>query len=394
MLKTTLRTLALTALLTLAPAAQAQSAPKRMPGRHHPAVVTRNLLYAGPDSISKFYRIPAIATLPDGTIAAVADRRLESNADLPGPIDVVCRTSTDGGFTWSEAVPVAIHDDGGGYGDPALGYDPASGDLVCIFTHGEGLWTAQDGKHGYIYVSRSSDGGRTWSTPADVTPGIFSQNEGSAPVHGITVFATSGGMHTAPDGTMWFALVTRHDKEKKYGPMRIYAVRSTDGGYTWESMPAAVDQDADESKLITTADGTLLMSIRNRRRGNRKFARSTDGGHTWAPSEISQSLPDPACNGDIITLPDGRLLHSINDSADKRHRISLFISEDQGHSWTKIMQLTPDNVTAAYSAMTLIDPNTLGVLTEEANAGGGLRIWFTRVDLSKLLDHSPRTPWQ
>ncbi|MBD5177812.1 MAG: exo-alpha-sialidase [Bacteroidales bacterium] len=364
-----------------------------VPNRAHSAVKSRSLLFAGPDSVSKFYRIPAIAALPDGTIAAVADRRLVSNADLPNPIDVVCRTSFDGGTTWTDAVVVALNDEGGGYGDPALGYDPASGDLVSVFTHGEGLWTAEPGKHAYIYTSRSADGGLTWSTPKDITADIFSQTKDAAPVHGITVFATSGGMHTAPDGTMWFALVTRHNEKEKYGPMRIHAVKSSDGGQTWTSEPFIVDEDADESKIVSTADGSLLMSIRNRRKGNRKFARSDDGGKTWAPAELSTTLPDPACNGDIIALPDGRLLHSINDSATDRHCISLFISEDHGKTWEKLIELTPKGVTAAYSAMTLIDPLTLGVLTEEANAKGGLRIWFTKIDLPTLLGNSDHTPW-
>ena len=385
--------LAATAAFALFSASEA--AAKRLPDMTHAGVTHRTVLFAGPDSVSKFYRIPAIAAMPDGTIAAVADRRLNTNADLPGDIDVVCRTSMDGGHTWSDAVVVAEHDEGGGYGDPALGFDPASGDLVCIFTHGEGLWSAGEGKHAYIYVSRSSDGGRTWSTPADVTPGIFSQTEGAAPVHGITAFATSGRIHTAPDGTMWFALVTRHDKEKKYGPMKVHAIRSTDGGRTWQGVPHIVDGDADESKLVSTADGNLLMSIRNRRKGFRKFARSTDGGNTWAPAELSTTLNDPACNGDIIALPDGRLLHTLNDSESDRHRISLFISDDHGATWNKVMQLTPDNVTACYSAITLINPDTLGVLTEESNSRGGLRIWFTSIDLPAVLNHHDAyTPWQ
>lgn len=387
------RTALITALAVTAAMTGAECAARSPHNITHPAVKGRTLLFAGPDSVSKFYRIPAIAALPDGTVAAVVDRRLQSNADLPNPIDVVSRTSFDGGKTWTDAVVVAHNDEGGGYGDPALGYDPASGDLVSVFTHGEGLWTSEPGKHAYICVSRSSDGGLTWSKPKDITPDIFSQTKGAAPVHGITVFATSGGLHTAPDGTMWFALVTRHDENNKYGPMRIHAVRSHDGGHTWSSEPYIVDEDADESKIVSSADGTLLMSIRNRRKGNRKFARSTDGGKTWATPEVNSTLRDPACNGDIIVLPDGRLLHSLNDSDSKRHCISLFISDDHGKKWDKLIELTPPGVLAAYSAMTLIDPNTLGVLTEEANATGGLRIWFTKIDLPTLLDDSDRTPW-
>lgn len=364
----------------------ADASARGIPTLTHECVTGRSLLYAGTDSVSRFYRIPAITTLPDGTIITTADRRFDTNRDLPSKIDVICRTSTDGGNTWSDAVIVAGNDEGGGYGDAALGVDPISGDAVCVFTHGEGLWTSKDGSHARICVNRSSDGGRTWTAPVDITPSLFSQTEGAAPVTCITAFATSGAIHTDPDGTMWFMIVVRHDKEKTYGPLRTYAVRSTDGGHTWESLPAIVDADADESKIVTTADGALLASIRNRHQKFRKFARSTDGGKSWSPAEASTTLRDPACNGDIIALPNGRLLHSLNDDSKERQNISISVSDDNGATWTKLIQLTPTGILAAYSAMSLIAPDTLGVLTEEKNAEGGLRIWFTRIDLDKLLN--------
>ena len=51
------------------------------PGLDSDCFESRSMLFAGGDGLSKFYRIPALATLPDGTIVAVADRRLDSNAD-------------------------------------------------------------------------------------------------------------------------------------------------------------------------------------------------------------------------------------------------------------------------------------------------------------------------
>lgn len=351
----------------------------RVAGVSDDCVLLRSLVFSGPDSVSKFYRIPAIALARDGAIVAVADRRRDSNKDLPGNIDVVCRRSTDGGRTWSPAVTVVACDKGGGYGDPALGVDRRSGDLVCVFTHGNGLWESSAADHAYIMVSRSSDGGCSWSEPSPVTPALFGWNE-SAPVRAVGGFATSGHILTCADGTMWFCLVTRPE-EKKWGNLNVYGVRSTDGGHSWQVVPVSVDTDADESKMVQLDDGSLLMSIRNRRKGWRKFSRSTDGGNTWSTPEISTSLPDPAINGDILRMSDGRLLHSICDSHSTRCNVSVFIGDRLGQCWEKKLEVCP--APSSYSAMVLLPDGQLGILSEEESSQQGLRIWFTKVDISQ-----------
>lgn len=350
----------------------------RVAGVSDDCVLLRSLVFSGPDSVSKFYRIPAVALARDGAIVAVADRRRDSSKDLPGNIDVVCRRSTDGGITWSPAVTIAACDDGGGYGDPALGVAD-NGDLVCVFTHGNGLWESEPGNHAYITVSRSSDNGHTWSEPQPVTPPLFGWDE-SSPIRAVGGFATSGHILTCDDGTMWFCLVTRPDV-KKWGNLNVYGVRSCDRGHSWQAVPVAVDTDADESKIVQLADGSLLMSIRNRRQGWRKFSRSCDGGNRWTTPEYSADLPDPAINGDMLRMPDGRLLHSICDSHHKRSDVSVFLGDRQGSKWEKKLEVCP--APSSYSAMVLLPDGQLGILSEEESSQQGLRIWFTKVDISQ-----------
>ena len=126
-------------------------------------------LYSPGDYGSKNWRIPALLALPDGSLLAVNDKRKYNETDLPEDIDIVARISNDKGRTWSE--PITIIEGRGykqGYGDAALVLT-ASGDVVCAFVGGNGLWASTQNDPQYSYICRSSDGGRTWSTPIDIT---------------------------------------------------------------------------------------------------------------------------------------------------------------------------------------------------------------------------------
>lgn len=375
--------LSLLACVFTAIMAVAQPAGKdAVPSLSHPAFESRSVLFEGGDGVSKFYRIPALATLPNGTLVALADRRLENNDDLPGKIDVVCRRSTDGGRTWGPTIVVAEHDTIlGGYGDPAVGV-AKDGTVVAVFTHGLGLRNAGPGQYARICVSRSRDGGLTWSKPEDITPNLYAQEAGKAPVQCITAFATSGRILTDSRGQMWFALITKPNKGN--WTLGCYAVVSNDNGRTWHSLPANIDANADESKFVETAKDEIMISIRNKARNGRKFATTKDNGRTWSALRTAPSLPDPACNGDIVSLPDGTLIHSIPASNTQRRDVSIYASRDKGLTWKQIALVCP--VGSAYSALTLMDGGkTLGVLTEEASSLGGFRLWFTRLNLDMLL---------
>lgn len=169
--------------------------------------VIRSVVYEPGDYGSRFYRIPAIVTLDDGTLVSVADKRINNIADLPNDIDVVCRRSTDGGRSWSEYITVARHDSIGGYGDPALVCDRNSGDLIVISTHGQGLWLPTPGE---ICVSRSSDGGLTWKPPVSINDQILTCDpDGTQPIKCNSAFASSGRAVQLSDGRIMFVLVTR-----------------------------------------------------------------------------------------------------------------------------------------------------------------------------------------
>lgn len=168
-----------------------------------PPAPEHTVLFRSGDAGSKYYRIPALATTAEGTVLAVADRRNDSQGDLPNLIDLVVRRSTDNGRTWGPQIVIAQHTPQTGYGDAALVVDRTSGDILCIYASGCGLWASTAERPLDINISRSSDDGLTWSAPECITPQIYGpgcDNPAAAPVSGM--FAGSGRALQLRDGTM------------------------------------------------------------------------------------------------------------------------------------------------------------------------------------------------
>ena len=347
----------------------------------------RSLVFNKGDFDSQFYRIPAITTLPDGTLVAVADERIDKLQDLPGNIDVVCRRSTDGGRTWGPYITVARHDSFGGYGDPAIVRDSRTGDLLVISLHGHGLWEKTPGE---ISVSRSTDNGLTWQPPVNINPQILTSDpDGKQPIKCEAAFASSGRALQLKNGRIMFVLVTR---KAGVDGFPCYAIYSDDSGKTWHASKNPGTLNGDESKVAQLPDGSVMMSIRNRFSGPRKFSRSTDGGKTWTEFDQNYTtLHDVACNGDFLSVKhNGRdyLLQSL-PAGPWRDNITVYASADGGKTWPykHLVAAGP----GAYSAMTLLADGSLGILTEEGVHDvdrqhlQGYRIWFTRIPMEKVL---------
>lgn len=351
-------------------------------------VLVYDMDYAG----SRYYRIPALLVAPDGSLLAFADRRGDDLRDLPNTISVVCRRSEDGGRTWSDLITVAAGDSTKGitYGDPAVVADRNTGRIICVFAGDRGLWDSDEDNRIGVYVSESKDNGLTWSSPRSITDQIYRSGWQG-------LFVASGNGTQLDNGRLMFAFAARTDTVP-YGAMHNYACYSDDGGQTWQVSANAADTYGDEAKVIQLADGRVMMSVRNREKGFRKLSFSEDGGRTWDGAYLKPSLPDPACNGDVIRYPltgDGSrsvLLHSIPDSQTVRENVSLYFSTDEGANWKRGLRLWDGY--SAYSSLAVLPDGSLGVLLEAGKWDGsiegedGFRLYFVRIpkkDIEKML---------
>ncbi len=354
-----------------------------------PAAPTHMSLFRSGDHGSKYYRIPAIITAADGSILAVADRRNDSQGDLPNLIDIVVRRSTDNGATWSDQIVIAQHTPTCGFGDAALVVDRTTGDVLCIYAAGVGMWASTCEVPAGIFLSRSSDHGQSWGEPRDITAQIYGplcDNPAAKPISGL--FAASGRAMQASDGALLFVVAAHHTGDQ-WPPLRNYVCRSDDGGETWRLLPAQASVVGDEAKIIETADGGWLMSIRNPAKGYRLHTRSMDGGATWSEPAEWAELPEPACNGDMIRYSlrsEGAerdiLLHSIPADTAERRNVSIAVSYDEGRTWP--VRRTVWDCPAGYSSLTRLADGSIGMLTEVGDWDSGFEIFFTRLTLDWL----------
>ena len=362
------------------------SAPASHVAASREILLCRKLLYAPGDYGSRNWRIPALRALPDGSLLAVNDKRKHHEGDLPGDIDIVASRSTDNGRTWSK--PVTIAEGRGykkGYGDPAIAVTADGSEVICAFVGGNGLWasTADDPQRSYI--SRSTDGGRTWSQPEDITPSIWGAGAENPACRNYTYsfFGSGNGLTLTRGehaGRILFAAAMGPAKN-----LNNHAVYSDDNGRTWHVSELAFE-GGDEAKIVELTDGRLLMSVR--RNGRRGYACSSDGGQTWYGHGQWPEIDINACNGDMIRCAatdrgdDGNiLLHSVPDHRSRRN-VSVFISRDEGATWPEKRVVCPYE--SVYSSLTMLPDGTVGIYLEENPTAAGCELWYMNFSMEWL----------
>lgn len=345
---------------------------------------------------SKFYRIPALAKASDGALVAIADKRGDALGDLPNIITIVSKRSTDGGKTWSDMAIVAQGDTVGkcGYGDAVVIADEKRGNLVAVFSGNNGLWHSNEKNLSRTYSTTSTDNGKSWQEVVDITDQVYGGVYGEGTRYGLFTGSGSGIQlkHGAHSGRLMLVVAARNDAVWG-GTMSNYAIYSDDGGITWNASKNAACTNGDEAKVVELPDGKILMSIRNRAKGNRLFSVSTDGGETWSEPKLNTTILDPACNGDIISYTHkgkNYLLHSLPASPTTRENVTVYISEDNGETWAPKRCIYKGY--SAYSSLQVLDDGTIGIIVEEgkwdANLPGedGFNLGYYRFTFDWLME--------
>jgi sialidase-1 len=361
------------------------------------------------DGVVPPYRIPGIAVAHNGDLIATAARLVCGTDPGYGRNDIVCRISSDNGATWSDIREVAV---GTGvtsatenyfdtaFGDPAIVADRTSDEVLIMAVagctvYGNGRTTRQNPN--LIATIRSSDNGKTWGAPENVTEDIYSLFDGDVALQ--AAFVSGGNIfqsRTVKVGDyyrLYVALCARPN-----GNRVIY---SDDFGRTWQVLGGASAHpilDGDEAKCEEMPNGDVVVS--SRIKGGRlynifNYIDKTVAHGSWDKSIITKfdgsghSMGNNATNGDILVVPvkrvsDGEqvelLLQSV-PTADKRAQVGIYYKElSFGTSeycaadfewWNGFFLVS--NTDSAYSSLCLQSNKRIAIIYEETLTGFGKR---------------------
>jgi len=329
------------------------------------------------------YRIPSVILTPRGSLVAFAEARRAGAGDA-GDIDLVSRRSDDGGQTWS-AMEVIGDNGPNTFGNPCPVIDRATGTIWLLTTHNRGDDSERDILAGTsrgtrtVWVMKSSDDGRTWSVPVEITA--------SAKRAGWTWYATGPGVGVQLRGGR--LVIPANHAVAGTQAHRAHILYSDDHGSTWTVGAVSAD-GTNESQVVELADGRLMLNSRNhppKAHNFRVVSTSTDGGQTLSAPIEDRSLPEPPAQASLLRYSTAasagrdRLLFS-NPSGQKRERMTVRLSYDEGQTWPVLRVLHEGP--AAYSCLVVLTDGTIGVLYERGGRSAYERITFARVGLGWL----------
>ena len=295
---------------------------------------------------------------PDGTAYFAAVAFNKSNPDTAELVSV----STTGGRTWDRPIAV-IRENVADVSDerPAVTADPTRAHTAYL------VWARHrsapaSSAAGAVYFSRTTDGGKSWSTAR----AIYEAPVGMQTSANQVVVMPNGELVNVFN-ELGLDTGSRHPRHD-----RIAVIRSTDGGLTWSKPAVLADSsvagvtDPQTGAMIRVGDSFTDIAVDPRpgthtiyavwgdsrftRSGTQQIAltKSTDGGRTWAePVAVSTDqgaqafVPAVAVNdrGDVaVTFYSFATGKSPSPALMTQYWFTL--SQDDGQTWTTAQQVS------------------------------------------------------
>jgi sialidase-1 len=350
-----------------------------------------SVIYTSGQEGHKTYRIPAIIKNKQGHLLAFAEGRVNGSGDF-GDINIVLKTSRDQGRTWSAlATLVDFQDLQAGNPTPVLDEsDPRfpKGRIFLFYNTGNNHENEiREGKGlREVWYMTSIDGGLTWSKAVNITMQVHRPNQ---PSRNYTFKEDWRHYANGPGHAMQFnqgphagrILIAANHSEGPRGERgsdyRAHTFYTDDHGDTFHLGASIAIPGSNESSATEISGGKLLMNIRNQRGDIRQriIGLSDDGGATWKETYFDAQLPDPICQGSILTIAQKKGLFTLafSNAADTKNRdnLTIRISQDDGRTWP--ISISVDNGASAgeslkdftaYSDLVLLDSKHLGIVYE------------------------------
>ncbi len=275
---------------------------------------------------------------------------------------VVTSVSTDGGTTWSSPANVSELD---GYAHDAQVSMDSNGRAVAVWDR----FAAGDTK---VQGSWSADGGLTWSTPVDLSASTATNPQ-------VRFDSTGTVIATWPNDMG-----------------RIVSRSSADGGATW-SAPTDLSLAGGSAFGVQMSGDTQGKTIAtwSRYDGAQNVAQSSttsDGGLTWSePVNISAAGGD-ANNPQIRVDSSGRTFMVWNFYQSGVNTVQVSTSTNSGTSWSDPLDLSPSGVDCQESHVGVDSAGRAiviwsnfrdgGRVTQSASSSDGGTTWSQPLDIS------------
>ncbi|MGB9430244.1 MAG: sialidase family protein [Gammaproteobacteria bacterium] len=301
-----------------------------------------------------------------------------------GAHGLVAGQTLDGGKTWTEqTLNLSVcaggsNANGGDYArasDPWVTFSP-NGVAYAISISFTGNIMAP-GSLSSVLVSRSSDGGATWSDPATLI------------LDGANAFNDKETITADPNNSNYvYAVWDRLDTSGR-GP--AYFARTANGGQSWQTAVPIYDPGVNNqtigNEIVGLPDGTILDAFEeidgtssNNSSGTIKVIQSTDQGATWStiPVTVAQDLSvgtlDPNTGAAVrdggflpqmIAGPGGKLVVVWQDSrfsGGQHDGIALSESSDDGQTWSAPVEINAVPAVPAFTpSVAMLADGTIGV---------------------------------
>lgn len=318
----------------------------------------------------KSFRIPAIVSLKDESILAFAEGRVNNAGDF-GDVNIVMKKSIDHGKTWSNLTTVVDYNKLQA-GNPAPVVDITdpkypNGRIFLFYNTGnnhESELRKGIGLREVWYIT-STDEGATWSAPVNITLQVHKPDQTNInPAYhfkeGWRTYANTPG-HAIQFQEGKFKgriyVIGNHSvgwPQNDYSDYDVHGFYSDDHGETFKLSNNLNIPGSNEAMAVALSSNKLMINVRNQKGVPRQriVALSSDGGVNWDTSYYDKQLPDPVCQGSILSFPlkntKNALAFCNNKDTQYRNNLTLQISYDEGFTWPKSIVIAKNPQPANY----------------------------------------------
>lgn len=314
--------------------------------KQKPFLEKRDMDIAGVDGFD-IYRLPGLAVTKNGTVLAYYEGRRGEGKDWYQ--ELFLYRSEDDGKTWSGRITVIEGIPGEQVHNIFMLAGNKGDEVHC-------LWNVN---HDQLWHKKSTDAGRSWTAPRDITYGARTCREdypwnvfSVGPGHGTVLLS---GRILIPS---WFSIGGNTHKPSAFG-----CIYSDDNGESWQTgtllYPNERLVNPNEGAVFERCDGSVVATVRHDSLPRRRaMVVSRDGISPWEGLEFPEELPDPICFGSMLRIGwpeelgmDAVLLSNCawedaegvaklqqgllkyNWSDDARRNLTVRLSLDGGYNW-------------------------------------------------------------